>query len=158
MWAIFQEFGNSPVVMHLLRSLDNHSDTMQLAIFKNLDGMSLGELFDFILRFLMRSWISYASVGARKIEIFEFICVIKCLSVVGHGFIFVERDFPTSEKKLLKSSHCFWHSESSKSLFFVGIFFIAIISLTSFHVFLYHDGIFGKLVYNNFVWRFLLSE
>jgi len=21
----------------------------------------------------------------------------------------------------------------------------------------YHDGIFGKLVYNNFVWRFLLS-
>jgi len=24
--------------------------------------------------------------------------------------------------------------------------------------FLYHDGIFGKLVYNYFVWRFLLSE
>jgi len=48
MWAIFQEFGNSPVVMHLLKSLDNHSDAMQLAIFKNLDGMSLGELFDFI--------------------------------------------------------------------------------------------------------------
>ena len=36
-------------------------------------------------------------------------------------------------------------------------FFIAIISMTSFHVFLYHDGIFGKPVYNNFVWRFLLS-
>jgi len=32
--------------------LDNHSDTMQLAIFKNLDGMSLGELLGFILRFL----------------------------------------------------------------------------------------------------------
>ena len=65
MWAIFQESGNS-VVMHSLKSLDNHSDTMQLAIFKNLDGMSLGELFDFILRFLMRSWISYASVGVRN--------------------------------------------------------------------------------------------
>jgi len=35
--------------------LDNHSDTMQLAIFKNLDGMSLGELLDFILRFLYNS-------------------------------------------------------------------------------------------------------
>ena len=62
MWAIFQESGNSPVVMHLLKSLDNHSDRMQLAIFKNLDGMSLGELLDFILRSLMRSWISHESV------------------------------------------------------------------------------------------------
>ena len=79
MRAIVQESGNSPVVMHLLKSLDNHSDTMQLAIFKNLDGMTLGELFDFILRFLMRSWISYASVGARNDEIFGFICVIKRL-------------------------------------------------------------------------------
>ena len=78
--------------------------------------------------------------------------------MVGDGFIFVERDFPTSEKKLFISSHCFWHSESSKSLFICwDLFFIAIISLTSFHVFLYHDGTFGKLVYNNFVWRFLLS-
>jgi len=55
MWDIFQESGNSPVVMHLLKKLDNHSETMQLAIFKNLDGMALGELLDFILRFLMRS-------------------------------------------------------------------------------------------------------
>jgi len=79
MWAIFQESWNSPVVMHLLKNLDNHSDTMQLAIFKNVDGMSLGELLNFILRFLMRSWISYASVGAINNEFFEFICVIKCL-------------------------------------------------------------------------------
>ena len=79
MWAIFQESRNSPAVMHLLKSLDKHSDTIQLAIFRNLDGMSLGELFDFILRFLMRSWISYASVGARNNEFFGFICVIKCL-------------------------------------------------------------------------------
>ena len=35
----FQESGNSPVFMHLLNNLDNHSDTMQLAIFKNLDEM-----------------------------------------------------------------------------------------------------------------------
>ena len=70
---------DSPVVMHLLKSLDNHSDTMPLAILKNLDGMSLGELFDFILRFLMRSWMSYASVGARNSEFFGFICLIKCL-------------------------------------------------------------------------------
>jgi len=42
------------------------------------------------------------------------------VSVSGwDGFIFVERDFPTSEKKLFKSSHCFWHSESSESLFFL---------------------------------------
>jgi len=47
MWAIFREFGNSPIVMHLLK-LGNHSDTMQLAIFKNLDGISLGELLDFV--------------------------------------------------------------------------------------------------------------
>jgi len=33
--------------------------------------MSLGELFDFILRFLMRSWISYASVGARNSELWD---------------------------------------------------------------------------------------
>jgi len=79
MWAIFQESRISPVVMHLLKNLDNHSDTMQLAIFKNLDGMSLGALLDFILRFLMRSGISYASVGARNIEFFGFICLIKCL-------------------------------------------------------------------------------
>jgi len=111
---IFEESGNSPVVMHLLKNLNNHSDTMQPAVFKNLDGMSLGELLDFILRFLMRSWISYASAGARNNECFEFICLIKCLKVVGDGFIFVERDFPASEKKLFKSSHCFWHSESSK--------------------------------------------
>ena len=52
---------------------------MQLAIFKNLDGMSLGELLDFILRFLMRRWISYASVRARSNEFFEFICLIKRL-------------------------------------------------------------------------------
>ena len=79
MRAIFQESGNSPVVMHLLNNLDNHSDTMQLAIFKNLDGISLGELLDFILKFLMRSWISYASVGARNDEFFEFMCLIKYL-------------------------------------------------------------------------------
>jgi len=52
---------------------------MQLAIFKNLDGISLGELSDFILRFLMRSWISYASAGVRNNEFFEFISLIKCL-------------------------------------------------------------------------------
>jgi len=69
MWAIFQESGNSPVVMHLLNNLDNHSDPTQLDIFKNFDGMSLGELLDFILRFLMKSWISYASVGVRNNEI-----------------------------------------------------------------------------------------
>ena len=64
MWAIFQESGNSPVVMHLLKNLDNHSDTMQLAIFKILDGMSLGELLDFILRFLMRS-LTYLQSNAK---------------------------------------------------------------------------------------------
>jgi len=74
MWTIFQEFGNSPIVMRLLKDLDNHSFTMQLAIFKNLDGMSLGELLDFILRFLLRHWILYASVGTRNNEFFEFIC------------------------------------------------------------------------------------
>jgi len=56
--------------------------------------------------------------------------------VAGDGFIFVESGFPTSEKKLFKSSHCFWHSETSKILFVCwDLFFIAIISLTSFHVF-----------------------
>jgi len=67
------------VVMHLLKNLDNHYDTMQLAIFKFLDEMSSGELLDFILRFLMRSWISYASVGVGNNESFEFICLVKCL-------------------------------------------------------------------------------
>ena len=120
MWAIFQESGISPVAMHLLKNLDNHSDTMQLAIFKNLDGMSLEELLDFILRFLMRSWITYALVGVRNNEFFEFICLIKCVLSGRVWFYFcrIERDFPTSDKKLFKSSHCFWHSESSKSLLF----------------------------------------
>ena len=93
MWAIFQESGNSPVVMHLLKNFDNHSDTMQLATFKNLDGMSLGELLDFISSFLMRSWISYASVGVRNNEFFEFICLTKCL-LSGRGwFHFCRKGF-----------------------------------------------------------------
>jgi len=79
MWAIFQESGNSPIVMHFLKKFHNHSDTMQQAILKNLDGISLGELLDFVLRFLMRRWISYASVGARNNELFEFIFLRKCL-------------------------------------------------------------------------------
>ena len=101
------------VPMHLLNKLDNHSDTMQLAIFKNLDGMSLRELLDFILRFLMRSWISCASLGARNNEI----CLKKCLSVLRDDFIFAERDFSTSEKKLFLSSLCCFFLDSSKSLF-----------------------------------------
>jgi len=52
--------------------------------------------------------------------------------VVGDGFIFAERDFPTSEKKLFNSSYCFLHSESSKTLLFCwDLFLIDIISLTS---------------------------
>jgi len=56
------------------------------------------------------------------------------MSVSGWGwFYFCGK---TSEKKLFKSSHCFWHSEPSKSLFFCwNLIFIAIISLTSFHFF-----------------------
>jgi len=65
--------------MHLLKKLHNHSDTMQLAIFTNFDEMSLGELLDFALRFLIRGWISYASVGARNNEFFEFTFLRKCL-------------------------------------------------------------------------------
>jgi len=66
--------------MHLLKNLDNHSYAIQLAIFKNLCGMSLEELLNFILRFLMKSWISYALVGARKNEFFEFTHMLgKCL-------------------------------------------------------------------------------
>jgi len=49
----FPSVRDSPVVMHLLKNFENHSDTMQQAILKILDGMSLGELLDFILRFLM---------------------------------------------------------------------------------------------------------
>ena len=77
--------------------------------------------------------------------------------MVGDGFIFVERDFPTSEKTFFKSSHCFWHSESSKSLFFCwDLFFVAIISLTtSFHVFYIMMAFLESLFMNNFVWRFL---
>jgi len=41
--------------------------------------VATGELLYFILRFLMRSWISYASVGARNNAFFEFICLIKYL-------------------------------------------------------------------------------
>ena len=61
--------------------------------------------------------------------------------MVGDGFIFVDRDFPTPEKKLFKSSHCFWHSESSKKLiillrfvFYCNYFIdkLPIISLTSY--------------------------
>jgi len=37
--------------MQLLKKLESHSDTTQLAIFKNLDGMSWTELLDLIVRF-----------------------------------------------------------------------------------------------------------
>ena len=109
--------------MHLLKNLDNNSDTMQLAIVKNLDGTSLGELLDFILRFLMRSWISYASVGARNNEFFEFMCVIKCLWVLGDGFIFVERDFPTSEKNCSNLHIVFGILSLQKAYFLLGFVF-----------------------------------
>jgi len=52
---------------------------MPLAIFKHLDAMSLGEPLDCVLRFLMRRWVSYASVGARNNEFFEFIFFRKCV-------------------------------------------------------------------------------
>jgi len=51
MWVIFQESGPSPIVMRVLKKLDNPSDRMQQDILKNLDGMSLGELLDFVLGF-----------------------------------------------------------------------------------------------------------
>jgi len=35
MWAIFLGSENSPEVMHLLKNLDKHSDTMQLVIFNS---------------------------------------------------------------------------------------------------------------------------
>jgi len=52
------------------------------------NGMSLGELLDFILRFLIRSWISYASVGVRNNEFFEFICLINVWNVIGRTIRF----------------------------------------------------------------------
>jgi len=67
--------------------------------------MSSGKLLDFILRFLMRHWISYALVRARNNEFFEFVFLRKSLWVTRGSIIFTERDFPTSEKKLLNSSH-----------------------------------------------------
>ena len=48
--------------------------------------MSLGELSDFILGGLMRSWISYASVGARNNE---FVC--NKMSVSGWGWFYICR-------------------------------------------------------------------
>lgn len=38
-WALFQVSGNLPRVMQLLKKLESHSDIVQLAIFKYLDGM-----------------------------------------------------------------------------------------------------------------------
>jgi len=52
---------------------------MQLTVSKNLGGMSLGQLLDFSLKFSMKSWISYASVGVGSNEFFEFICLRKYL-------------------------------------------------------------------------------
>jgi len=104
--------------------------------------------------FLMRSWISYASVGFRNNEFFEFICLMKCLKVVGDGFIFVERDFPTSEKKLFKSSHCFWHSESSKACYFVEICFLLQLFHWQASIFFISWWHFWKACLYNFVWRF----
>ena len=71
--------GNFQEIWEFFLNLDNHSDTMQLAIFKNLDGMLLGKLLDFILEFLMRRWISYASVRARNNKVFELVFLRKCL-------------------------------------------------------------------------------
>jgi len=75
----FREPENSHTVMQLLKKLEIHSETMQLVILKNLDGMSWEELVDFILRFLMRSWISFASARVGNHEFFEFICLKKFL-------------------------------------------------------------------------------
>ena len=49
--------------------------------------------FDFILRFLMSGWISYASVGARNNEFF-WIYMCNKMSVSGWGwFYFCRKGF-----------------------------------------------------------------
>jgi len=53
MWAIFQESGNSPVVVHFLKSLDNHSDTMQLAICFEKHINTLKKAFSYLLLLLI---------------------------------------------------------------------------------------------------------
>ena len=70
MVAIFQESGISPVVMHLLKNLDNHSDTMQSAIFKNLDGISLGELQG--VHKVLHTLKIFISQKPHKVEILHF--------------------------------------------------------------------------------------
>jgi len=86
--------------MHLLKKLDNHSDTVQLAILKNFDGMSLGELLDFILRFLMRSWISWASLGARNNEFFKLMFEKMPVGVKGWLY-FCRKGFPNFWKEIV---------------------------------------------------------
>ena len=66
---VFEQFD---IKVCSLKKLNNHSDTMQLTVSKNLGGMSLGQLLDFSLKFSMKRWISYASVGVGNNEFFEF--------------------------------------------------------------------------------------
>jgi len=64
--------------------------------------MSLEELLDFILRFLARSWISYASVGARNNDFF-WICMFNKMSVSGRGwFYFCRKGFSNFWEKIVK--------------------------------------------------------
>ena len=57
--------------------------------------------------------------------------------MVGDDFIFVERDFPTSEKNCSTLHIVFGILSLQKAYFSWDLFFIAILSLTSFHVFFY---------------------
>jgi len=60
-------------------SWDNATDC-----FKNLNGMSWRELSDYISRFLMRTWIAFASAGTRNSDFFKFVCLRKCVGSNGY--------------------------------------------------------------------------
>ena len=61
----------------IIKEIGNQFWDSATTYFQNLNGVSWEELLDFILRFLMRRWISIASVEARNNEFFELICFMK---------------------------------------------------------------------------------
>jgi len=77
--------------------------------------------------------------------------------VVGDGFIFVERDFPLLRKNCSNLHIIFGILCLQKTCSLLGFVFYCYYFIDKLPCFLYHDCILGKLVYNNFVWRFLLS-
>jgi len=92
---------NSPVVMHLFKNLDNHSDTMQLAISKNLEWNIIGRAIRFHFRVFDEKF-DFICISTSWEKWIFWIYMFNKMSVSGRGwFHFCRKGFSNLRKNCL---------------------------------------------------------